>query len=66
MKESLEELDDAVLVAARNMFYMLKEMLDAQTLPTADAEVTADEVEAELDRIDLEILSRGLVSPEEC
>ena len=64
MKE-LESVEDELLLAARNTFMVIKEMLNASELPTGDAETSLAEVEAEIDRIDLEILGRGLLSMEE-
>ena len=63
--KDLESVDDSVLLAARNTFMVIKEMLNASELPTGDAETSLTEVEDELDRIDLEILGRGLLSLEE-
>ena len=63
--DKIEDIPDAVLLQARGMFCMLKEILNAQSLPTGDQEISIDEIEVELDRIDLEILARGLISPEE-
>tara|TARA_R100001015_G_C4630128_1_gene191514 strand:+ start:455 stop:655 length:201 start_codon:yes stop_codon:yes gene_type:complete len=63
--KDLESVDDSVLLAARNTFMVIKEMLNASELPTGDAETSLTEIEDELDRIDLEILGRGLLSMEE-
>lgn len=58
--KDLSTVDDRLLLAARNTFQVIKEMLSAQGLPTSDSEDTLAEVEAEIDRIDCEILARGL------
>ena len=63
--KDLESVDDSVLLAARNTFMVIKEMLNASELPTGDAETSLTEIEDELDRIDIEILGRGLLSMEE-
>ena len=65
MEKNLQDLDDQVLLAARQTFSVIKEMLNAQTLPTGDAETTLVEIEGEIDRIDLEILGRGLLDVDE-
>ena len=65
MEKNLKDLNDQVLLAARQTFSVIKEMLNAQTLPTGDAETTLAEIEGEIDRIDLEILGRGLLDVEE-
>lgn len=59
--ESLDDMDDSVLIVARNVFIMIKEMINAQEIPTGDQGPTVSELQEEIDRIDIELLSRGLV-----
>jgi len=62
--ENLEEFDTQSLVIARNVFIMIKEMANAQELPVdfPDSNEFLSEMQQEIDRIDIELLSRG-VSP---
>lgn len=62
--ENLDEFEDISLVIARNVFIMIKEMADAQELPVSFSEPSEfiKEIQKEIDRIDVELLSRG-VSP---
>lgn len=62
--ENLDEFEDISLVIARNVFIMIKEMADAQELPVSFPEPNefVAEIQKEIDRIDVELLSRG-VSP---
>ena len=59
--ESLDDMEDSVLIVARNVFIMIKEMINAQEIPTGDQGPTVSELQEEIDRIDIELLSRGLV-----
>lgn len=59
--ESLDDMDDSVLIVARNVFIMIKEMINAQEIPTGNQGPTVSELQEEIDRIDIELLSRGLV-----
>lgn len=59
--ETLDDMDDSVLIVARNVFIMIKEMINAQEIPTGDQRPTVSELQEEIDRIDVELMSRGLV-----
>jgi hypothetical protein len=59
--ESLDDMEDSVLIVARNVFIMIKEMINAQEIPTGDQGPNVLELQEEIDRIDIELLSRGLV-----
>lgn len=59
--ESLDDMDDSVLIVARNVFIMIKEMINAQEIPIGDQGPTVSELQEEIDRIDVELLSRGLL-----
>jgi hypothetical protein len=60
--ESLNDMEDSVLIVARNVFIMIKEMINAQEIPTGDqGQPNVLELQEEIDRIDVELLSRGLV-----
>lgn len=59
--ETLDDMDDSVLIVARNVFTMIKEMINAQEIPTGDQRPTVSELQEEIDRIDVELMSRGLV-----
>ena len=60
--ENLEEFDTQSLVIARNVFIMIKEMANAQELPVdfPDSDEFLSEMQKEIDRIDIELLSRGI------
>jgi len=62
--ENLDEFADMSLVIARNVFLLMKEMANAQELPVSfsDPKEFMSEIQKEIDRIDVELLSRG-VSP---
>lgn len=57
--DDLTKVNSGVLLAARNMFQVLIEMINAQQFPTSDSEEAAAELTKELDRIDVELIGRG-------
>lgn len=61
-KENLEEIDTSVLVIARNIFKMIEENIKNEEFPILSNPrfgISVDELQKEIDRIDVELLSRG-------
>lgn len=61
--ENLEDLDSQSLLMARSVFMILQEMCKNAELPVSfpDPETFLQETQDEIDRLDLELLSRGEV-----
>ena len=58
--KTLDNMDDSVLIMARSIFNMMQEKINAKEI-SFEQGPTVLELQEEIDRIDVELLSRGLV-----
>ena len=58
--EDLSTVSSQILISARHMFTLLHTVVNEQELPTADQKDNADSLQNEIDKIDVELISRGL------
>lgn len=62
----LTELSEDQLVRARLMFQTVAESLRQMEFPVEGKEQYLKEIQAEIDKIDVEVLSRGLIGGSDC